>query len=253
MPDTSSKVQNLAGLIYSKLSKFYYQLIDKKNHNKSYSQCGEDRIIDFLFMWLGINEIRYLDIGAHHPSWLSNTYYFYKKGHNGVLIEPDQYNFKKLIKSRPRDMVLNIAIGDNNEGELNFYIMKNRSLNTFDKDQVKDLENNANEFLDKVEKIRMCGINELAEKYFSKTNKPNFVSLDVEGMDLSILKSWDFEEFHPAVLCVETLTYSKNNDERKISEIIDFLKTKRYKVYADTYINTIFVCEKTWRNRKKYA
>lgn len=99
----------------------------------------------------------------------------------------------------------------------------------------------------------MCGINELAENHFLKTNKPNFVSLDVEGMDLSILKSWDFEEFRPAVLCVETLTYSKNNDERKISEIIDFLKAKRYKVYADTYINTIFVCEKTWHNRKKYA
>lgn len=42
----------------------------------SYSQCGEDRILAFIFRSLGIDKPSYLDIGAHHPYMLNNTMYF---------------------------------------------------------------------------------------------------------------------------------------------------------------------------------
>jgi hypothetical protein len=34
---------------------------------KSYSQCGDDLILDFAFDILGIAKPTYLDIGAHDP------------------------------------------------------------------------------------------------------------------------------------------------------------------------------------------
>jgi glycosyltransferase involved in cell wall biosynthesis len=74
------------------LFKLYRYLRNKKYSWKpkiSYSQCGEDIIIDFLLTWLKIKNPTYLDIGANDPVKLSNTYYFYKKGSRGVLIEPD--------------------------------------------------------------------------------------------------------------------------------------------------------------------
>jgi hypothetical protein len=52
----------------------------------SYSQCGEDILIDFVFKQLKIENPSYLDIGAHHPFHLNNTYYFYKNGSSGVNI-----------------------------------------------------------------------------------------------------------------------------------------------------------------------
>lgn len=53
-----------------------------KYSQKSYSQCGEDIIINFLLRRLGLDSssIFYIDIGAHHPYYLSNTAFFMKKG-----------------------------------------------------------------------------------------------------------------------------------------------------------------------------
>ena len=46
-----------------------------ENGRVSYSQCGEDLIVQQLFTVVGIDEVHYLDVGAHHPSYLSDTYF----------------------------------------------------------------------------------------------------------------------------------------------------------------------------------
>ena len=70
---------------------------------KSYAQCGEDIIMQYVFDALGINAIRYLDIGAHHPSYLSNTCFFYLKGHRGVCVEPNRRLLSAFREHRPGD------------------------------------------------------------------------------------------------------------------------------------------------------
>jgi hypothetical protein len=73
--------------------------------------------------------------------------------------------------------------------------------------------------------------------------------LDIEGLDYDILNDWDFEKYRPEIFCIETITYTENNTENKIDKIIDLMKLKGYRVYADTYINTIFVSENAWGQR----
>ena len=46
----------------------------------SYAQSGEDLILAHLFYKLNIAKPTYLDIGANHPSFISNTYFFYLRG-----------------------------------------------------------------------------------------------------------------------------------------------------------------------------
>jgi hypothetical protein len=59
----------------------------KSNDGKiSYAQCGEDLIVDFVFSGLKPPSISYLDIGAHHPTHLSNTYLFYRRGFAGFVL-----------------------------------------------------------------------------------------------------------------------------------------------------------------------
>lgn len=53
----------------------------------------------------------YLDIGANDPIRFSNTNLLYKKGWNGVNVEPNLTLFHKLEKFRPRDVNLNVAVG----------------------------------------------------------------------------------------------------------------------------------------------
>ncbi len=74
----------------------------------------------------------------------------------------------------------------------------------------------------------------------------SFLSIDVEGMDFAILKSWDFKLSIPYVICIETIEFSSGSKRIDYNEIINFMEEKGYFVYADTYINTIFV------NKKKY-
>jgi hypothetical protein len=68
----------------------------------------------------------------------------------------------------------------------------------------------------------------------------------VEGLDLKILESIEYTDNTPKVVCVETMTYSTTGHGMKSLDIIDFLKDMGYMVYADTYINTIFVKRSFW-------
>ncbi|KKT30253.1 MAG: methyltransferase FkbM family protein [Parcubacteria group bacterium GW2011_GWA1_44_13] len=201
----------------------------------SYSQCGEDIIIEFLLRdVLKIKNITYLDLGAHHSSFLSNTYLFYKKGFQGVLIEPDFYLFEEIRKRRQRDIVLNFGVGISNENEADFYVFNYTELNTFSKKTADETKGEAT--LEGIIKVPLVTVNDILEKYCKIC--PSFISVDIEGLDLDIVKTLDFKKWRPAALCIETIRHS---DRQKIQEITDILIMNNYEVYAETYINTIYV------------
>jgi len=216
------------------------------NSRASYSQCGEDLIIQQLFIALGIDRIRYLDIGAHHPSYLSNTYYFYLRGNDGVCVEPDPSLFELFPRFRPRDTHLNCGVGTS-EGTADFYIMSTPGLNTFSSEEADRYSASGKHVIRKKMKIEVQTVNHIIERNFSEP--PNLVSLDIEGWDLTVLKSLDFFRFRPNVFCIETLSYTEDNSERKLTEIIDFMHESGYVTYSDTYINTIFVDRECWKGR----
>ena len=213
----------------------------------SYSQCGEDIIVDFILNSLKIKDPNYLDIGAHHPININNTYLFYTKGFNGVCIEPDPILFNEIKKKRKRDVCLNIGIGTQNKNSADFYVMSSKSLSTFSKQVAENYQNNENQKIEKVIKIPLKEINQVIKDNFYKY--PNFVSLDVEGMEIDILNNFNFSEYAPEIFCIETLTYSENNKEQKIFAINKILEANGYFIYADTYINTIYVRTQTWKDR----
>lgn len=214
----------------------------------SYSQNGEDIIIKDLFARLGIKNPSYLDIGANEPFFISNTYLLYSKGSKGVCIEPNPYLFKKFKGMRKRDVCINAGIAFNDQTEADFYLFPHEAngLGTFSKEEAYFWETEGNATIGKhkiseVIRIPLKNINEIISGYFS--SYPNFISLDVEGLDLAILKTIDFNKYTPEVICVETLGYAANDKETKNIALIEYLNSKGYFVYADTYINSIF-CRK---------
>lgn len=99
----------------------------------SYSQCGEDLIIKFILIdELKLSSITYLDIGAHHAKYLSNTYKFYKEfSCTGVLIEPDCDLCSTIQRARKNDVVLNVGIGFGSvEEAADFYVITSKTINT---------------------------------------------------------------------------------------------------------------------------
>lgn len=95
--------------------------------------------------------------------------------------------------------------------------------------------------------LNLFTIEEIIIKY-SQGRFPEFLSLDVEGLDEEILRSIDYSKTKPLVICVETITFGPKKSQVKLHSIEDFLTTQGYFKYADTYINSIFVDKDTWYN-----
>ncbi len=215
--------------------------IVKSEIQPSFSQAGEDQIIRYIiYNLLHIKNPTYLDIGTNHPYIGNNTFYFYNRGSSGVCVEPDK-QFAPLIKKyRKRDTLLQIGVAaeDNSKGVMYAFPGIYSGWNTFSKEEAINRQRESGLSYTKIENIELENINNIIAKHFDPY--PDIISLDVEGLDLSILKSLDFTRFKPQIICVETITFSVTNDPEKITEISDLLLSKGYIIFADTHINTIF-------------
>jgi FkbM family methyltransferase len=212
----------------------------------SYAQSGEDIILANLFYKLNIQRPTYLDIGANNPNYISNTYYFYLTGSSGVCIEPNPRLCRKFRRVRPRDKVINVGVGIDERQEADFYLFPPHAdgLSTLSKKEADywgeiGMEGLGKIHYEQVIRIPLKNINELIRDNFERC--PDFISIDVEGLDLQILKTLNFDAFQPRVLIVETLCYDEKKKEFKNTDAIEFLQSKGYGVYADTHINSIFL------------
>ena len=213
------------------------------NFRRSWSQCGEDIIARYVFDILQIPVPTYLDIGAHHPTHFSNTHLFYSQGSRGINIEPDPDLFVAFTQARPRDINLNVGIGEQS-GELDFYVMSVRTLNTFSEAEAHAIERQGSVRIERVVTLPVVTVNSILEDH-CRTGI-DFLSLDVEGLDLAILRTMDFDIVRPKVMCVETITYSENRTGQKVKDIESFMHGNGYFTYADTNINTLFVDRQIW-------
>jgi FkbM family methyltransferase len=211
----------------------------------TYSQAGEDVIIDFLLQGIGLHKLSYLDLGTNVPDWGNNTYLFYKRGGKGVLVEADETIIPLIKKIRPNDKILNIGVGLGNQKEADFYIFENNGLNTFSREEAECREREGKSKIKKITKVPLKPINEIIAENFDGI--PDFLSIDIEGLDLPVLKTLDFNKYPISIICAETCTFSENHIKPKDNLIANFLLSKDYFIYADTYINTIFVNNK-WFN-----
>ncbi len=218
---------------------------EEENHSQtSYSQSGEDLIVRFIFDAIRIPTPSYIDVGAYHPEHLSNTALFYKNGSRGVNLEPDPTLFQRFKLARSEDTNLNIGV-DNMEGERDFYIISTPTLNTFSKEEAENCTRDNHHQIVAISKTKVDVISNIIQSY-CKGIFPDFLSLDVEGLDLKILQSINYENSSPLIICVETISFSETGNGVKDTYIIQFLESKGYIVYADTYINTIFVKKDKW-------
>jgi FkbM family methyltransferase len=211
----------------------------------SYSQAGEDLAIDFLFQGIGARPT-YLELGTNHPRMGNNTYKFYRRGCRGVLVEADPSLIPCIRKARPRDTVLNVGVSAREEMVKKFYVLSCPSFNTFDEKAALERDSSSTAKIKAVVDIQLIPINTIIERHFSRT--PDFLSIDIEGLDLEVLKSLDFEKHPIPVICAETCEFSETHIKPRDRSIEEFLTAKGYFIYADTYINTIFVNEK-WFQR----
>jgi FkbM family methyltransferase len=169
--------------------------------NSSYSQEGED-----LILGRALEERRsgfFVDVGAHHPMRFSNTFLFYRRGWSGINIDPLIGESGEFKTHRNRD--INIPFGVSGKpGELEYFHFNEPALNTFSpekRDSVLSL--NRPYRLIGSRKIRTMPLREILEKYLPVEQRIDFLSVDVEGLDLEVLESNDWAKFRPEFVIYE--------------------------------------------------
>lgn len=214
----------------------------KSNYNRSYSQEGEDMILRRLFE--NRKEGFYVDVGAYHPTLYSNTYFFYRMGWRGINIEPNPHCIELFYKYRPRDINLAVGVSDVTTN-LTYYMFNEPALNTFEEDIAKRPTRNEERYYPTgkavipVQRLEM-----ILSKHLPETRKIDFLSVDVEGHELKVLRSTNWERFRPVCLLVEVL-YS-DLEEIIRSELHRFMKDADYKLHAKT-ANTLFYMDaRSW-------
>jgi FkbM family methyltransferase len=225
-----------------------YKIIPPPHTNESFSQAGEDCVIDFLFIGLGIDKPNYLELGVCNPIIGSNTYRFYKSGAKGILVEADSTQIETIKKVRPNDKVINVGISCSGENTADFYVFDLQGYNTFDKEEAHQREKISAHKIVRIDKVKLKSINEIISENFS--SYPTFLSIDIEGLDFGVLKDLDTQKYPIPVVCAETCSFSETHVKPKDNSIKELMLSKGYMVYADTYINTIFVNE-NWFNTVK--
>jgi FkbM family methyltransferase len=218
----------------------------KQKYKKSYAQCGEDILMDLALSALNIDKPTYIDVGANHPVLNSNTYLFYQRGGRGVCVEPNPALWRVLKRERPRDMCLNAGVAATASGAADFYVMSSTPLGTFSKEEARKYvedKNYGHQEIREVIRLPLLTIHDILEKYF--TAPVDILSVDTEGYDLDIVRSIDYSRHRPKLICVETARYDESGTVRKLYEVNEHLEQNGYVLFADSYINSIYL-DKTY-------
>ena len=205
--------------------KFLKVFLKSLTHKKiSYSYGGIDSLI--LNIFKNQKNGFYLDIGCGHPIKNNNTYLLNKKGWSGINIDLDEENIHLFNSYRKKDVNLAIAVSDK-EGETDLYFYHSKSaLNTINKENA-DFQKAK---VSAIRKVETQTINKILENSPFKDRKIDFLSVDVEGSELPILKNFDFKKYSPKVIVVEYLDLSLKKLEIKNLNINNIIKSEIYKL-----------------------
>lgn len=205
----------------------------------SYSQCGEDLLLLGLFHADGVKIKRggmYVDVAAHHPKRFSNTQLFYENGWSGINFEPNEEVKTIFNKIRTRDKTIFKALSSSC-GKMKFHTYDETALNSLvnrDKELTHTPYKSCEKKLVQVSTLEL----ELGKHSFEKISKPTFLDIDVEGLELKVLKGNDWNKYNFSYILIEIKEkdlYSKNNN--KVSK---YLRDINYVPVACSQLTTIF-------------
>jgi len=205
---------------------------------RSVAQQGEDLLIDRLLsrlLKINLNETHiYVDIGAFHAIDHSVTYLLYKRGWRGIAFDPSTDTKKSFKFWRPRDEFVCAAVGETDNTTVSFFVPKNvnnRSLSN------TKYPSSLAEFREV--KVHQVNLNEeLKRRNF---NKIDVLNIDVEGAELEILRSFNFDYFKPKIIALEI--HGGDIQKNLETEEAKLILSKGYRCSACAVITYFFVRE----------
>jgi FkbM family methyltransferase len=221
------KIYKKIALKFPQLGKYkriIMAIVDTIRNKNSYSQYGEDKFIIQFLNERGIKKGNYIDVGANHPTTISNTFGLYKNGFKGYIVEPNKELANLYKYFRKRDMVFQFGLS-NEVGLFVMNISKTPVLSSF---------NNLDENLIwKKEYIPVLTLDEIDKSLC--LNHIDFLSIDTEGLNYKVLLGATQTLNKTLLLCIEV------DNEKDELEVIDLLcNNNKFSLINKIHCNLFF-------------
>lgn len=196
------------------------------------AQNGEDRWLDNFFAHKRSGF--FVDVGAYDGVHLSNSYHFEQIGWTGLLVEPDPARAENCLIARPRSRTFHCAAVDSPDvREITFHqvdaagVFSTTNLTT---EHANRLSNMGHIF--KPMTVPARTVDSMLEEIGA--NCIDFVSIDVEGAEMSVLKGFDLRRWYPSIVVIESNTKSRS------PEIRDYLVRSGYGYWHSIDVNDFY-------------
>jgi FkbM family methyltransferase len=206
----------------------------------SFAQFGEDIVALSILEALGRGGGPgfYVDVGACDPVAGSNTHLLHLRGWSGVNIDANPASIERFREARPHDRNVQAAVSDREE-DVEFEIYALAALSTADAGAKADYAREGRAQIVETLFLRTYTLRAILDQNVPPGQAIDLMSVDVEGLDLAVLRSNDWARFAPEVLLVEDLRMSLSRPLD--SAIFGFLAPLGYRLASHVFITSIYV------------
>ena len=148
----------------------------------------------------GLAQGFYIDVGAMDPVTHSVTCHFYEQGWHGINIEPARRHFARLAELRPRDINLNLALGEREEVR-DFFDVPESGLSSLG-DGPPAAADGASLSRVTVPGMRVTTLARVCAEHVGERTI-DFLKIDVEGWERQVIAGGDWRRFRPRIVVVE--------------------------------------------------
>ena len=203
-----------------------YNGLKKRSFVATYSQFSEDLVVRaYLPERFGI----YVDVGGGHPVIGSNTYLFSKRGFSGIVIEPIS-KFGMEFSRRSSVKIIPTICSDTKTG-IDFFEFEESFVSTTSRTLAETIIASGGKLVSQrilfPVALRDLGL-------MCTSDYPSLLDIDVEGVDLIVLNSNDWDKFRPRVVLVESFSGNR-------IQIIELLESIGYALVETCDLTLVFV------------
>ena len=173
----------------------------------------------------------FVEVGANDPVAGSQTWLLEQQGWHGILVEPQSVHCSRLRQQRKNSQVFQVACSSPAfEGKMDLLLAEENGSSTLQKQR----DTHGTKFIG-AERVQVTTLSKVLES--AGTKQIDFLSLDVEGHEVEVMRGMDFERYRPALILIE-------DGVRDLSKH-RFLKSRGYKLVKRTTINNWYVPRET--------
>lgn len=216
------------------------RLVADSDTRISFSQFGEDLIVASMLGTFGLDlrQGRYVDVGACHPGYLSNTKLLYINGWRGINIDGNPGAMPLFQRERPDDINITALVSDE-VTTIEFTRFNDPAVDTADPEARDRIIATGTFRVIDTTITQTRRLDNILDSVIIPESRIDLMSVDVEGYELRVLRSNNWYKYAPHILLVEDQQMTFVNSLK--TPIHEFLAPIGYRLVSQAFITSIYV------------